>query len=208
MREHAYLSAMVGLVRNHVAQHLYAHRPGPSPSVSHKLLHAAPTAAERLIQHLRAASRALGQSRAGLQRRAVRAVELRWNLQVRRCKPDPLAADIMHVGEDRSNRADLAGRFGRQLRIPSPSLKMFDKNLIHALVGRKHPRRCSSEVSLNLTLHFALNLALYLGWSRGHGSLFLGPIILPASRQLVPTHLDLQIISSSRRTGVKLVKGI
>src|SRR5437870_986052 len=67
-----------------------------------------------LSEHLRAASGALGQSRTGLLRRAVRAVELWWNLQVRSCKPDPLGADIVHVREDRCNSAGLvfAGRLG------------------------------------------------------------------------------------------------
>jgi hypothetical protein len=44
----------------------------------------------------------------------VRAVELWWNLQVRSGKPDPLAADIVHVGEDRRNGAGLAGRLALQ----------------------------------------------------------------------------------------------
>ena len=38
MREHAHLPAMMGFVRNHVAQHLQANRPRPSPAVSAKLL--------------------------------------------------------------------------------------------------------------------------------------------------------------------------
>ena len=97
MREHAHLPAMVGFVRKHVAQHFQANRPRPSPAVSAKLLDAAPTTARRFSEHLRAASGALGQSRTGLLRRAVRAVELWWNLQVRSCEPDPLGADIVHV---------------------------------------------------------------------------------------------------------------
>src|SRR5213593_5046709 len=107
MREHTHLPAMVGFVGKHVAQHFQANRPRPSPAVSAKLLDAAPTTAERFSEHLRAASGALGQSRTGLLRRAVRAVELWWNLQVRRCKPDPLGADIVHVREDRRNGADV-----------------------------------------------------------------------------------------------------
>src|SRR5713101_262754 len=112
MREHTHLPAMVGLVRKHVAQHFQANRPRPSPAVSQKLLDAAPTTAERFSEHLRATSGALGQSRTGLLRRAVRTVELSWNLQVRSCKPDPLGADIVHVREDRRNGAGFAGRFG------------------------------------------------------------------------------------------------
>jgi len=95
MREHTHLPAMVGFVRKHVAQHFRAHRPGPSPAVSQKLLDAASTAsshlpAERFREHLCAASGALGQSRTGLLRRAARAVELPGNLQVRSREPDHL----------------------------------------------------------------------------------------------------------------------
>src|SRR6266436_317352 len=122
MPEHTHLPAMVGLVRKHVAQHSHAYRPRPGPAVSAKLLDA--TTAERFSEHLRAASGALGQSCTGLLRRAVRAVELWWNLQVRSCKPDPLGADIVHVREDRRNGAGLAGRFS----FPGGRVKMSDKN--------------------------------------------------------------------------------
>ena len=148
MREHTHLPAMVGFVRKHVAQHFRANRPRPSPAVSAKLLDAAPTTAERFSEHLRAASGALGQSRTGLLRRAVRAVELWWNLQVRSCKPDPLGADIVHVREDRRNGAGLAGRFGS----PGGRVKMFDKNLVHAIIGGKDLDCGSAELSVNLVL--------------------------------------------------------
>ena len=103
MREHTHLPAMVGFVRKHVAQHFHADRPGQSPTVSAKLLDAAPTTAERFSEHLHAASAALGQSRAGLLRRAVRAVELSWNLQVRSCQPDPVHAIIGGKDPDRGS---------------------------------------------------------------------------------------------------------
>ena len=156
MGEHTHLPAMVGFVRKHVAQHFHANRPGPSPAISAKFLDAAPTT-ERFSEHLRTASGALGQSRTRLPRRAVRAVELSWNLQVRSCKPDPLGADVVHVREDRRNRADFvfAGRF----RSPGSRVKMFDKNLVHAIIGGKDADCGSAELSVNL------------GWTRGHGSL-------------------------------------
>src|ERR1700733_12102345 len=157
MREHTHLPAMVGFVRKHVAEHLHANRPRRGPAVSAKLLDAAPRTAQRFSEHLRAASGALGQSRTGLPRRAVRAVELWWNLQVRRRKPDPLGADIVHVREDRRNGAGLAWRFGS----PGGRVKMFDKSLVHALVGGKDLDRGPAELSVNL------------GLTRGHGCLFL-----------------------------------
>jgi hypothetical protein len=112
----------------HVAQHFQANRPRRSPAVSAKLLDAAPTLAERFREHLRAESGALGQSRAGLLRRAVRAAELSRNLQVRSCKPDPLGADIVHVREDGRNGAGFAGRFGS----PGGRIQLFDKPCIDA----------------------------------------------------------------------------
>src|SRR5438034_11007545 len=166
MREHADLPAMVGFVRKHVAEHLHANRPRLSPAVSAKLLDAAPTTAERFSEHLRTASGALGQSRTGLPRRAVRAVELWQKLQVRSCKPDPLGADIVHVREDRRNGADLAGRFGS----PGGRVKMFDKNLVHAIVGGKDPDCGLPELSVGLAL------------TRGHGSFGnfrFRPVVLP-----------------------------
>ena len=163
MREHAHLPAMVGFVRKHVAQHFHANWPRPSPAVSQKLLDAAfvLTTAERFTEHLGAASGALGQSRAGLLTRAVRVLELCWNFQVRSCKPDPLAADIVHVREDRRNCADLifAGRFGCRFCCPGGRVKMFDKHLVHALIGGKDLDCGSAELSVNL------------GLTRGHGSL-------------------------------------
>src|SRR2546423_1725649 len=95
MRKHTHLAAMVGLMRKHVAQHFRANWPRPGPAVSVKLLDPVPIA-KRFSEHLRAAGGALGQSPAGLLRRAVRAVELWWDLQVRSGKPDPLGADIVH----------------------------------------------------------------------------------------------------------------
>src|SRR6266481_7040564 len=166
MREHTHLPAMVGFVRKHVAQHFHANRPRPSPAVSEKLLDAAPATAERFSEHLRAASGALGQSRTGLLRRAVRAVELSWNLQVRSGKPDPLGPDIVHVREDRRNGSGLAGRFGS----PGGRVKMFDKNLVHAIIGGKDLDCGSAELRVNLVL------------TRAHGSL-LPDIYYPGRRQ-------------------------
>src|SRR5215472_13400398 len=157
MSEHTHLPAMMGFVRKHVAQHFRAHRPRRSPAVSAKLLDAAVTTAERFSEHLCAASGTLGQSRTGLARRAMRAVELLWNLQVRSCKPDPLGADIVHVREDRRNGTGLARRFGS----PGGRVKMFDKDLVHVIIGGKDLDCGSAELSVNLIL------------THGHGSLLL-----------------------------------
>src|SRR5438876_10984501 len=130
----AYTPARDGGLRAKACSTAFRRQPAKAePAVSAKLLDAAPTTAERFREHLRAASGALGQSRTGLPRRTVRAVELSWNLQVRSCKPDPLGADIVHVREDRRNGAGLAGRFGS----PGGRVEMFDKNLIDPIIGGK-----------------------------------------------------------------------
>jgi len=174
MSQHTHLPAMVGFVSKHVAQHLGANRPRLRPAVSAKLLDAAPITAKRFGEHFRAAGGALGQARAGLLRRAAGAVELWWNLQVRRGKPDPLGADIVQVGEDRRNAADVAGGLGS----PGGRIKTFDKNLVHAIIGGKDLDCGSGELRVN---EFRVNefrvgelrvgeLRVNLGWTLGHGS--------------------------------------
>jgi len=59
MREHADLAAMVGFVREHVAEHFRSGRPGRSPTVPMKRLNAAGTA-EGFGEHLGTASGAVG----------------------------------------------------------------------------------------------------------------------------------------------------
>ncbi|MCU1255956.1 MAG: hypothetical protein JWM83_2255 [Candidatus Angelobacter sp.] len=163
MRQHAHLPAMVGFVSQHVAQHFRTNRPGPGPAVSVEPLDAAPpTTAERLSQHLRAASGALLQSRPRLLGRALRAVELCWNFQVRSCKPDPLGAGVMHVREDRRNGADVAGRFGS----PAGRVKMFNKNLVHPIIGGKNLHCGAAELSADLVSTSGVLTC-------GHGSLLL-----------------------------------
>lgn len=148
MREEAHLSAMVGFVSEHVAEHFRADRPRLGPGVSAELLDAAARIAEGFSEHFGAASGALRQCDAGLARRAVRAVELTRNLQVRRGEPDPLGADVVHVGEDRGDGADFAGRLG----APSGRGKMFDENLVQAIIGGKDLGRGLAELGVDLLL--------------------------------------------------------
>src|ERR1700686_2059274 len=148
MREHAHLAAMVGFVRKHVAEHLHAHRPRLSPAVSVKPLDAAATIAEPFLEHCDAAGAAFSERRAGLLWSAVRAVEQPWNFEVPRSKPDPLGADVVHVREDCGNGAGLAGRFG----APGARVEMFDKHLVHALIGGKDLDCGSAELSVSFYL--------------------------------------------------------
>ncbi len=145
MREHTHLPAMMSFVREHVAQHFQANWPRRSPTVATKRSDAASTLAKRFIEHLRAAGGTLGQPGARLLRRAVRPVKLCWNLQMRSGKPDPLAANIVHVREDCRNAAECAGRFGS----PGCRVKMFDKNLVQAIVSGKDLACGPAELSVN-----------------------------------------------------------
>jgi len=157
MRLHTHLPAMVGFVRKHVAQHFHANRPRPSPAVSEKFLDAAPTA-ERFREHLRAESGALRQSSTGLPRGAVRAIELLGNLQMRSCQPDPLRADVVHVGEDRRDGAGLTGGFN----CPGARVKMLDEHLVHTLIGGKGLDCRSAQLCLKLRVNLVS--------TGGHGS--------------------------------------
>ncbi len=147
MCQQTHLPAMVGFVRKHVAEHFRTDRPRLSPAVSLKLIDAAGTA-ERLSQHLRATSSALCQSGTSLQRRTVRVIELGWNLQVRSGKPDPLGADVVHMGENGRDRASLTCWFGS----PGGWIEMFDQKLVHAIIGGKDLHGGSAELSVNLGL--------------------------------------------------------
>jgi hypothetical protein len=78
----------------------------------------------------------------------------------------------VHVREDRCDGAGVAGRFGS----PGARVKMFDKHLVHALIGGKdldygsaHLRVDLSRVSLLRVNLPSVNLLL----TRGHGSLLL-----------------------------------
>src|SRR5262245_12659777 len=128
MRQHAYLPAMVRVVHDHVGKHGSAGGPRPCPAVAMEMFHVA--AGEGTINHLYATFRTLGQSSARLTLRAVGAVKLRRQLDVRCGKPQPFAPDVVHVREDRDDRASLAA--GR-LCSPGSWIEMRQDQLIHPL---------------------------------------------------------------------------
>jgi hypothetical protein len=148
MREHADLATVVGFVGKHVAQHFETNRPGWGVAVSAKFLDAALRGAERFREHFGAARGAFGQRGAGLLRSAAGAVQLSRNFEVRSGQPDPLGADVVHVGEDGDDRAGLVGRFG----APGARVEMFDKLLIHALIGGKDLDCGPADLRLNVVL--------------------------------------------------------
>ncbi len=144
MSKHTDLAAVVRFVREHVAEHFRPNRPSGSPAVAVKFLdEAAPSITgltngivptERFSKHIHTASGALRQCFTGLLRRAARAVELRRDFQVWSGEANPLGAHIVHVREDGRDAADLAGRCGP----PCAGVKIFDEQLVHALVRGKY----------------------------------------------------------------------
>jgi hypothetical protein len=61
------------------------------------------------------------------------------------------------MGEDRGDGTSRAGRFGS----PCRGFKIFDQNLVHAIIGGKNPDCRLAELRLNL------------GSTRRHGSVLL-----------------------------------
>ena len=55
---------------------------------------------------------------------------------------------VVHVREDGHNRADIPRRFGP----PGGRVKIFDKNLVHAIVGGKDPDCASAKLTVDLLL--------------------------------------------------------
>ena len=162
MGDHADLAAMVGFVGQHVAEHFNADRPGRRQAVASKDFDAGLVIGlpcpEGFGKHLRAARGALGQSRAGLLRCAGRAVELCWDSEMRSGEPDPLAANVMHVGEDGGDGPGLvrprAGQFRREIGwrfcFPGRRVQVLNQELVHAVVGGEHLNCGSAELRISL----------------------------------------------------------
>ena len=79
----------------------------------------------------------------------------------------------MHVGEDSSDGADFAGRFGD----PCGRVEMFDQELVHAFIRGEDLDGGWAELNVNLS---TANSWLAVG----HGSLLLGVMIRPLVRPL------------------------
>ena len=139
--DHTDLSAMMGFVGEHVAKHLQSGGPRLGPGVAEKLRDSAGTGVEGFGEHLGAAGGALGQCGTGLLGRRVGAVELGWDLQVGRAKPDPLGADVVHMSEDGCNGTDAGGWFRWRAGFPNGGVEMFDEELVHAFIGGKDAER-------------------------------------------------------------------
>lgn len=146
MREQADLAAMVGLVSQHVAEHLDAGGPGCAPAIAAEFGDAA-FVAEGFGQQLDAKSGTVLQCGARLLRSAAIPAELSRDSEMRCVEPDPLGAHVMHVGEDGRDGADLAGGFS----VPGGRIEVLDEHLVHAVVGGKEAYRTAGDLRWRLS---------------------------------------------------------
>ena len=131
MGQHAYLAAMMGIMHDHVGEHGGAAGPRSGPAVAAELLDATRRAVQGFCEHLRAAQRAFRQRGSCLLLRAAGAIELLWKLEMRGREPEPLAADVVYMGEYRRDRARLAaGRFCP----PGARMEMLEDELVHSVI--------------------------------------------------------------------------
>ena len=109
-------------------------------------------------------------------------------------QPDPFAADVVHVGEDRCNGADIAGR----PHLPYSRVEMLDDELVHSLVDGKYARGGWAE------------LRLKLGFARGHDSSLPPPSYRSGSATLrqSPTHEGRSLGSLFRDAAAWIVEGL
>src|SRR5277367_1160862 len=131
MSEHAHLTAVVRLVRDHIGEHGRAWSPRAGPPVAMKFFDAA--TGESLRQHLRTEGCTLRESSLDFLLRAAGAIEPGWRLAVRRRQPKPLAANIVDVREDGSDGARFAAG---ELGAPRARVEMLEHELVHAVVDR------------------------------------------------------------------------
>ena len=131
MREQADLAAMMVFVGEHVGNHGGAGGPWGSPTITVEFLDAAGRIGESFREHLRAECRASGERRAGLALRAACAMEWWRELEMRGREPEPLAADVVKMGKDRGDGADVtAGRLG----APGAGIEMLEDQLVGGFV--------------------------------------------------------------------------
>lgn len=133
MGQHANLSAVMRLVRNHVSTHRSSRAPRPRPAVSHKAGDASWRTAEGIAHHFAAERRTFGQSRSCLPLCASGAIQTGCDHQVRSRKPQPFATNVVHVSE---NGSDRSRSFARRLGSPGTRIEMLQQELVHAIVQR------------------------------------------------------------------------
>ena len=145
MRQHANLSAMMRVMRDHVGDHGNTRRPGLRPSVALEVLDL-PLRTQGFTDHLSTKPRAPGERKACLPRCASAAVELRRKRKMGCGEPQPLAADVLHVSKYCRDRA---GTAARRLRPPGSRIKFLQDDLVHPVVDRISLGQCLGNVIWN-----------------------------------------------------------
>lgn len=144
MSQHANLSAMMRLVRNHVSTHRSSRAPRPRPAVSEKTGDAPWKTAERITDHFAAARCTLGEGRSCLLLRTSTAIQERWDLQMRSREPQPFTTNVVDVSKHRSDSStSFAGRLGS----PGAWIQLLQQELIYAVVQRIGLHHLLGEIS-------------------------------------------------------------
>ena len=110
VREHAYLTAVMGVMQDHVDNHGGAPGPRPGPTVSEELLDATLWAAQGFRDHFRTAQGTFPERRACLLLRAAQAIEVLRQADVGGGESQPLASDVVHMSENRGDCAHVSAR--------------------------------------------------------------------------------------------------
>ena len=131
MDEQADLAAMMGLVGEHVGDHGGASGPRGSPAVAVEFLDVPCWTGESFREHLRTDPGGFGERGAGLALRAAGAMEWWRKFEMRGGEAEPLAADVVQMGKDSGDSANVAAR---GLGAPGPGIEMLEDQLMNGFV--------------------------------------------------------------------------
>jgi hypothetical protein len=144
MGQHANLSAVMRLVRNHISTHGGSREPRPRPAVSEKTGHAPWRTAERITDHFAAARCTLGQGRSCLLLRTSTAIQARWDLQMRSREPQPFTTNVVDVSK---NGSDSSSSFAGRLGSPGTWIQILQQELVYAVIQRIGLHHFLGEIS-------------------------------------------------------------
>ncbi len=134
--QHQNLAAMMGLVREHVGKHGASGGPRWHPTVAREFRDAAIRSGRQGIrQHAQALRSAFLVRGGGLLHGAAAGIEQRRTLEMRSCKPDPLAADIVQMREDGRDGPAIAFLTWR-LGAPRTRVEIGEDELVHGVIAR------------------------------------------------------------------------
>jgi hypothetical protein len=149
MGQHTHLTAMMRIVRNHIDHHGSARRPLFRPTVAVKSFDPALGVGESACNHLGAACAALTQSSSYLFLRATGAVEWGRELKMWGRQPQPFAANIVNMRENRGDRPSLTPG---QFRAPRRRIEMLENHLIHPFIYGVTLHQYLAKIDANVSL--------------------------------------------------------